>query len=363
MKNTINPWRVLTKGVILFLLIELGFISSNINLGKINVFTGELSRKRFPSSTVSAEVDGALDVGILDSIFAAHIISRPKKNDEFRVIVLGDSAIWGVLLRPDETFPGQLDSFGILCGNKIARVYNLSFPTPSAIKDLLLLDRAMQDEPDLIIWPVTLYGLTRRVLAEHNLLATDPEPVYDLDARLDILPLEFPELSYWDKVGAKHRSLTRTVKFQTYGLIQLATGEDQMQLDSPLISDQNSNDPNCEGMEPPALPEGEIRLDLLAKGYQIAGKIPIIIFNEPMLIINDSSNRDVRYNKYYPRWAYEQYRRLLTEAASLNGWNYLDLWDMFPPEYFSDTPLHLTPAGEALLAEAIAPAIQAACSN
>jgi lysophospholipase L1-like esterase len=80
-----------------------------------------------------------------------------------------------------------------------------------------------------------------------------------------------------------------------------------------------------------------------------------------MLILNGIPNTDIRYNSYYPRWVYDQYRQYLDEAADQNGWDYLDLWNMFPPNYFTDTPLHLKPEGERQLAEALVPAIQKFC--
>jgi hypothetical protein len=36
--------------------------------------------------------------------------------------------------------------------------------------------------------------------------------------------------------------------------------------------------------------------------------------------------------------------------AEQGNWNYLDLWNSVPAEEFTNSAIHLTPAGEALLA-------------
>ena len=84
--------------------------------------------------------------------------------------------------------------------------------------------------------------------------------------------------------------------------------------------------------------------------------VPLLLVNEPMYI-SSGENSDLRYNSFYPRWAYDQYRQLLGQKAQSEGWPYLDLWDQIAPEEFSDTPVHLTPEGSRRMAEMIAPVI------
>jgi hypothetical protein len=47
----------------------------------------------------------------------------------------------------------------------------------------------------------------------------------------------------------------------------------------------------------------------------------------------------------------------LARAAVAEGWRYVDLWDAIPPDEFTDTPVHLTPAGTRLLADILEPQI------
>jgi hypothetical protein len=144
-------------------------------------------------------------------------------------------------------------------------------------------------------------------------------------------------------------------------MIQLATGVDQIPGPPEVMPPGLTSDTTFEGLKPPTLRKSQVSLDQVKDFYQLAGPTPVLLINEPMLILSGIPNSDVRYNSYYPRWVYDQYRQYLGEAAAENGWNYLDFWNMFPPSFFTDTPLHLTPNGEKRLAEAIAPSIQKAC--
>jgi lysophospholipase L1-like esterase len=79
------------------------------------------------------------------------------------------------------------------------------------------------------------------------------------------------------------------------------------------------------------------------------------------MLISDGANSDVRYNFFYPRWAYDEYRSTLDELAAANNWNYIDLWDLVTANEFTNSAIHLTPAGESLLANEIAKSIQTNC--
>ena len=86
--------------------------------------------------------------------------------------------------------------------------------------------------------------------------------------------------------------------------------------------------------------------------------IPVLLVNEPMFISN-GINSNIRYNFYYPRWAYDDYRQLLSAEAQQQHWRYLDLWNAIAPADFTNSAIHLNPAGEAQLAGLIGQAITA----
>ncbi|MCB0029796.1 MAG: hypothetical protein KDE28_17905, partial [Anaerolineales bacterium] len=71
------------------------------------------------------------------------------------------------------------------------------------------------------------------------------------------------------------------------------------------------------------------------------------------IFISNGANSDLHYNAFYPRWIYDEYRVFLAATAERNGWPYVDLWDAVPAEEFTDTPVHLTPAGTRQLADLI----------
>ena len=69
---------------------------------------------------------------------------RRKAPDEYRVLLIGDSSVWGTLLTPEQTLAGQLNANPITACGKTVHAYNLGYPTISLMKDLMILDQAKQ---------------------------------------------------------------------------------------------------------------------------------------------------------------------------------------------------------------------------
>jgi hypothetical protein len=86
----------------------------------------------------------------------------------------------------------------------------------------------------------------------------------------------------------------------------------------------------------------------------------MLLVNEPMLI-SSGANSDIHYNFFYPRWAYDDYREIMTSLSQGNGWTYVDLWNIVPANEFTNSAIHLTPTGENMLAENLAPYILENC--
>jgi hypothetical protein len=78
----------------------------------------------------------------------------------------------------------------------------------------------------------------------------------------------------------------------------------------------------------------------------------VVFVNEPMFV-SGGENSDLRYNFFYPRWAYDSYRALMQDEAARRGWTYVDLWDAVPNTEYTDSAIHLTPLGSSLLAERV----------
>jgi len=361
MSSTINPWRILAKAFAIFLIVEFVFYELNPNLAFLNIYNAlSMKRQRFPISTVAPE-DSALDVADIATMLATHIVSEPRKSDEYRVFLLGDSAEWGIGLTPAQTLPGQMDALGLKCGNRNVKVYNLSFPRPSATKDLMILDEAMKYQPDKIIWVISAFTLAPKMRIEHPLIPHNPDEYHKVAFRFDFLSRNYQDPNMIQQIVRQNQVLFRVLRYQLYVLINIATGLDQIPGPPEVLPSQLSSDPTFEGMKPPTLSPNKVSIDQVRDFYEIAGNTPVILVNEPIQILTNVPNSNIYYNVYFPRWVYDQYRQYVDEAARQNHWDYLDLWNVFPPGYFTDTPLHLTPHGETELAKLIAPAVIKAC--
>ena len=115
-------------------------------------------------------------------------------------------------------------------------------------------------------------------------------------------------------------------------------------------------------MPPPHLAASDLAFDVLAAGVSAAGPVPVLIANEPTFVSN-GQNSDIRYNFFYPRWAYDDYRQLLAGEAQSHGWRYLDLWDAVGNDQFTDSPIHLSAEGNARLAATLSGPILAVANG
>src|SRR5262249_4068683 len=156
----------------------------------------------------------------------SHVIARPKTSDEYRVVMLGDSAIWGYLLRPTQTQAACLNSFGLaLPSGRRARFYNLGYPTLTVTKDLLILRHALACQPDLIIWSASLASLYPSdqlgfplIQAQYDELKMLVEQYRFSFTTFDELPkLHVPD--WMDRTFfSQRRDLADWLRYQLYGL-------------------------------------------------------------------------------------------------------------------------------------------------
>ncbi len=364
-RSEVRPLAVLWKGVLLFLLVNLLVAAfppeSGTSVSLYNrLFAG---RERLPFGETPAQSYN-LSLFDLEAMFASHLIAGgPKPAQEYRVILIGDSSVWGTLLRPEETLAGRLNALNLtLCGRE-ARFYNLGYPSLSLTKDLLLLDAAMRYDPDRIIWLTTLESFPLEVQLTSPLVAHNASRLDALMARYD-LPfdpadpaLERPSL--WERtLIGRRRAIADRFRLQAYGVLWSATGVDQAYpLDYPRAQTELEADLSFHGFRPGELQEADLAFEVLEAGFVAAGDTPVLLVNEPMLI-SRGENSDLRYNFFYPRWAYDDYRQWLAQRAERLGWDYLDLWDLLPdPVHYTNSAIHLTPQAEAVLAETLVPAI------
>ena len=364
--NPVYSWRfasdILIRGTILFLMFNLFYIYllPGETLGSLSfynmIFPG---RERLPFGENPQQAYN-LSLYNLDAMFASHILAdSPKPRSEYRVIVLGDSSVWGILLKPQETLSGILNLMdNTTKDNKEVRLYNLGYPTLSLTKDLLILDQAMTYDPDMILWLVTLESFPEDKQLSSPLVTNNAKRIAELIAQYQ-LPLSISEVgedknNLWNNtLLGDRRMLADLIRLQLYGILWSSTGIDQVypSVYEPAQRDFEK-DISFHDWDPPIVREDQLRFDYLRAAEAMTGDVPIILVNGPILI-SSGQNNELRYDYYYPKWAYDQYRALVKTYTEVNGWDYLDTWDLIDENEFTNSAIHLSPEGSRRLAEMI----------
>jgi hypothetical protein len=358
---------VLLKGLLLFLILNfaLAFIPHGNAVGKLSLYNILWpGRVRLPFGENPQEAYN-LSLYDLEAMFASHEINaRAKPADELRIILIGDSATWGTLLEPGDTLSGLINQAGLTAApGKTVRAYNLAYPSMSIIKDLMLLEKALAYEPDLIVWPVTLQSFPRAIQVETPLVANNPQLVRplieNLGLNLDPNDPQFVDSTFLDRtLIGRRRTIFDALQLQFYGLKWAATGIDQTYPAdyTPAQRDFEAGDVTFQGWQEADFAPDQLALEVLNAGTVLAGDVPVLVVNEPILI-SEGENSDIRYDFFYPRWAYDLYRQEMNRAAENADWTYVDLWDVVPQTEFTNSAVHLTPEGSLLFFETLRPAL------
>ncbi len=358
--------RVLLITALLFVACNVIFAALNPleALGRVSLYDVILpGRERLPYGEDSSKSYN-LSTYNIPAMFASHVLSRPKAPDEFRVLVSGDSGIWGWLLDNHDTLAGQINASHLKTadGKRIV-AYNLGYPILALSKDVLILDEAMHYQPDLIIWPVTLDSFPRSKQLFPSIVQNNAprmrSSIERYQLNLDPHDPRFVDPDFWGRtLVGQRRNLADWLRLQTLGFSWAATGIDQAKpAEIKLRQSDFEKDVRWQDFkEPITLTENDLAFDVLEAGLKIAGDVPVLLVNEPTFI-SHGQNSDLRYNSFYPRWAYDQYRVRLGQRAQQNDWHYLDLWDSIAPDEFTDTPVHLTPLGMKQFAQVVGQAI------
>jgi len=362
MQNKPRLIPLLLKTALLFVAFNFAFIlTHNISLGKLSlyniIFTG---RERFPFGETPESYN--LSLFDLDAMFASHVLAGTDKTPgEYRVFLVGDSSVWGTMLTPEQTLAGQLNAKSMQACGKNVSVYNLGYPTISLTKDLMILDQSLQYQPDLIIWLTTLEAFPKSKQFESPIVANNAERIRKLifKYKLNADPND-PALNQSSKQDqtfmSQRRTLADLIRLQIDGVLWSSTGIDQI-YPKDYEHAQIDLDPSDDFHGITNLPDS-LAIDVLDAGMKTS--VPTLLVNEPMLISN-GVNRDIRYNFFYPRWAYDAYRAQIASLAAAQHYQYLDLWDLVPANEFTNSAIHLTPSGETMLVDKITAEIQTIC--
>jgi hypothetical protein len=345
---------VILKALLLLVIFSLGFawIEPLQAMGRISLYNRLFpGRLRLP---FGEDFEKSYNISILqlEAMFASNEISANyKPQDEFRVLLLGDSSIWGFLLSPDQTLSAAFNERGFKSSSdKSLRFYNLGYPTMSVMKDLVLLDYAQRYDPDLILWFVTLESLPVKKQLDSPIVQYNPEIARSLmdQFQLGVDPNDprFNQQTFWDKtLPGQRRELADLIRLQLLGVMWAGTHIDHdvpSTYEPPVF--ELTPDASFQDYQPNELSSKELAFDVLAAGVQLADGISMIFVNQPILIAT-GQNSDIRYNSYYPRWAYDAYREMMNSKVSAQDWTYLDLWDLVPAEMFTDSAIHYSPEG------------------
>jgi hypothetical protein len=358
--------RVLLKGLLLFLFLNLAFAPLHPLplIGRLSAYNLLFpGRARLP---YGEKPDQAYNLSLfsLEAMFASHELSAgDKPTDEYRVLLIGDSSVWGFLLKPENTLAANINAANLrVADGRIVRAYNLGYPTMSLTKDLLILSNALHYQPDLIIWLVTLESFPRDKQLDSPIVQHNPSQVQNLittySLNLDPHDPAFVINNFWsDTIIGQRRALADILRLQFYGIMWAATSIDQYYPETYEPPQEDlAADVSFHNLQPPTLKMNDLSMEILSAGSDMAGNIPIMFVNEP-IYLSHGENSDIRYNFFYPRWAYDQYRQLLTQTCQQKGWFFLDEWNLVPPSEFTNSAIHLTPFGSQMLAEQVANAV------
>jgi len=344
-------FNVLWKAVVLFIFFNLIFalVSPLSWLGKVSLYNIIYpGRTRLPWSE-NPSVAYNLSLNNLDAMFASHeVAGGDRQEDEYRVLVFGDSSVWGFLLEPGETYTAYINEGGYITKDgRVVRAYNLGYPTISLTKDLLLLDYGMRYDPDMIVWLVTLESFPTQKQVFTPLVQHNPDRIRNLISTFDLAKDDthegFIDLNFWEStIIGQRRGLADLLRLQLYGAMWAATGIDQdiPEIYTPRQEDFEEDDSYYDYSPPDLFPD-DLAFDVISAGVARGGDVPVLIINEP-IFVSHGENSYLRYNLLYPRWAYDSYRRLMLEQSELNGWHYVDLWDAISPDEFTNTAIHIT---------------------
>lgn len=366
--------RLLLKTGVLFLIVNLVFAWSNPlpALGRISAYNNLLpGRTRLPYGENPARAYN-LSLYSLPAMLASHELAAapvPVPASEFRVIVIGDSSVWGYLLPSADTLTAQLNrSNTTMPDGRLLRAYNLGYPVMSLTKDLLLLDMARSFTPDLVVWCVTLESFPTDKQLFPPLLQNNPDAVRALAARYALRTVvddaRFVQRDFLARtLLGQHRNLADLLRLQLYAPLWAATAIDQ-EIPETYVRRMEDlpADLTFAGFTPGTLTQQDLAFDVLAAGIEAARPAELLLVNEPMFV-SAGANSNLRYNFFYPRWAYDQYRSWLADAARENNWRYVDWWDAVAAAEFTDSAVHMSPAGTGQLANKLAAALVTAAAS
>lgn len=159
------------------------------------------------------------------------------------------------------------------------------------------------------------------------------------------------------------RNIADIIRLQLYGVLWSGSGIDQDYPDkfTPAQRDFEKDD-TYKNIEKKVIKDTDLGTDVIIKGISGFPKTDFILINEPILI-SSGKNSEIRYNFYYPRWAYDTYRKVIKSTFTQSQIPYYDFWDLVPESEFTNSAIHLTAKGEEIFADKIDTLIRNHCEQ
>ncbi len=354
--STISIKRIIIKAIFILIIFNFGWILlTNLPIGDLSLYNLLFEgRYRLPFGE-NPKRSYNLSLFNIDAMFSSHEINgKPTNEDDFNVVLIGDSSIWGIIQEPDETLSGLLNKRFTEKYNKIV-FHNIGYPSISVFKDLMLIDRVIEYNPDLILWFTTLEALPKSKQLDIPINKNNPRIANSIIEKYKLTELRkfyenYLESTFWNQ----RRNISDLLNLQLYGILWDATGIDQEYPETYNHAQRDFYEPieQYYGINPDDNIGDFLGLEIMKKGIEINSGTDFILINEPILI-SEGVNNSIQYNYYYPRWAYDQYRLIMKEFTKKNGFAYFDFWDLIPQEKFTNSAIHLSKDAERKLAEEI----------
>ena len=279
------------------------------DIGNISLYNHLFEgRDRFPFGEIPIEAYN-LSLYNLDAMFRSHKLHTMDDREEYSVVVIGDSSVWGTLLDNEETLTGQLNKMNLISNEGLpVRFYNAGYPTISVTKDLLLLDKIRDSyEPDCIVWLVTLEAMPWEKQLNSPIVQNNPELLTSLHQEFilgyDLSSDNLNNSSFWDRtIIGQRREIADIFRLQLYGFLWEATGIDQYYPDTYNFAQHDLDaDNSYHNFSEADFASEDLAFEVISAGRSMFDQnIPLILVNEPIMI-STGENCDIRYNFYYYR--------------------------------------------------------------
>ncbi len=292
----------------------------------------------------------------------------PQRPGELRVVLAGNSSIFGFPLPVEETF-GYLLNQDFARRDVPAHLFNVGFVTTYQLKDALIIHEAMRYQPDVIVYPITLadflhfapsvnasdqqfFGLNRDALA--GLVA---HPLPGLGGPLAYYGLAIASLApaqiYFARLQESGVLLRDAVQIHARSVAR-HFGVSLPAEPVPTLARQTSYDCPTRRDEFAYLYRDWKTWNILAylEDLQHTRGVEVMVVNWPVAHEPIGDCYDFRY----PAADLAEYTVWLREETAARGLRYLDLLDLLPADAFLDS-IHISAAGHRQIAERVGEAL------